>query len=553
MQRLKMAHKLWAAVLLIVVVLMAVIGFAGYRSSVTQQASDQAAQQMRSRTELAIQWMGLTEANAARTLVLALTSEASVEATFKPMIAEASGRISKVQKALQELAVSAEDKAQMDRVAAARQQVLTLLGQIGQLKAAGDVAQASTLAEQRFKPAIAAYMQSLQVFVDLQQKAAADSQLQMAGVRMQTVKMAGLAVLLLVVGIAAGAFFLIRSMQLPLQAAQAMAERIARGDLRVGEKVDRHDEFGELLRTQQNMCQALNDMVAEVRHSADSIATASAEIAGGNQDLSARTEQTSSNLQQTAAAMEEFTSTIQNSASNAGQARNTASSAASLAQRGGEVVGSMVVTMDEIRQSSQKIGDIIGVIDGIAFQTNILALNAAVEAARAGEQGRGFAVVASEVRSLARRSGDAAKEIRALIGASETRVQNGIRLVQSVGASMDDIVKSVQNASTMIAEVTEASVQQSAGVTQVNQAVSQLDQMTQQNAALVEESAAAAQSLREQAEHLKQAVSMFRIDETVSHHGYAQAAIASVARGTASGALPRSAAVARQPALVHED
>ncbi|NIF83798.1 HAMP domain-containing protein [Comamonas sp. Tr-654] len=553
MQRLKMAHKLWAAVLLIVVVLMAVVGFAAYRSSVTQQASDQAAQQMRSRTELAIQWMGLTEANAARTLVLALTSEASVEATFKPAIAEASGRISKVQKALQELAVSAEDKAQMDRVAAARQQVLTLLGQIGQLKAAGDVAQASTLAEQRFKPAIAAYMQSLQVFVDLQQKAAADSQLQMAGVRMQTVKMAGLAVLLLVVGIAAGAFFLIRSMQLPLQAAQAMAERIARGDLRVGEKVQRHDEFGELLRTQQSMCRALNDMVAEVRHSADSIATASAEIAGGNQDLSARTEQTSSNLQQTAAAMEEFTSTIQNSASSAGQARNTASSAASLAQRGGEVVGSMVVTMDEIRQSSQKIGDIIGVIDGIAFQTNILALNAAVEAARAGEQGRGFAVVASEVRSLARRSGDAAKEIRALIGTSETRVQNGIRLVQSVGASMDDIVKSVQNASTMIAEVTEASVQQSAGVTQVNQAVSQLDQMTQQNAALVEESAAAAQSLREQAEHLKQTVSMFRIDDLGSSHGYAQAAIASAARGTASAALPRSGAVVRQPALAHED
>ena len=553
MQRLKMAHKLWAAVLLIVAVLIAVIGLAGYRSSVTQQASDQAAQQMRSRTELAIEWMGLTEANAVRTLALALSSEASVEASFKPAMAETSDRISRVQKALQALAVSAEDKAQMERVSAARQQVLTLRQQIAQLKDQGETVRALALAEQSFKPAIAAYLQSLRAFVELQKKAAADSQLQMAELRMATVKIAGVVVLLVVLGIAAGAFFLIRSMQSPLLAAQLMAERIAGGDLRVGETVQRHDEFGALLRTQQDMCRALNDMVAQVRHSADSIATASAEIAGGNQDLSARTEQTSSNLQQTAAAMEEFTSTIQNSASSAEQARSTASGAAALAQRGGEVVASMVVTMDEIRQSSQKIGDIIGVIDGIAFQTNILALNAAVEAARAGEQGRGFAVVASEVRSLAQRSGDAAKEIRTLIGTSEARVQNGIRLVQSVGESMDDIVKSVQNASTMISEVSEASVQQSAGVTQVNQAISQLDQMTQQNAALVEESAAAAQSLREQAEQLTQTVSMFRMDDLRSSQMHAKAAIESVAKRPTSTLRPRPSGAARQPALAHQE
>ncbi|EHN65188.1 methyl-accepting chemotaxis protein [Comamonas testosteroni] len=553
MQRLKMAHKLWAAVLLIVAVLIAVIGFAGYRSSVTQQVSDQTAQQMRSRTELAIEWMGLTEANAVRTLALALSSEASVEASFKPAMAETSDRISRVQKALQALAVSAEDKAQMERVSAARQQVLTLRQQIAQLKNQGEAVRALALAEQSFKPAIAAYLQSLQAFVDLQKKAAADSLLQMAELRMATVKIAGVVVLFVVLGIAAGAFFLIRSIQSPLLAAQVMAERIAGGDLRVGETVQRHDEFGALLRTQQDMCRALNDMVAQVRHSADSIATASAEIAGGNQDLSARTEQTSSNLQQTAAAMEEFTSTIQNSASSAEQARSTASGAAALAQRGGEVVASMVVTMDEIRQSSQKIGDIIGVIDGIAFQTNILALNAAVEAARAGEQGRGFAVVASEVRSLAQRSGDAAKEIRTLIGTSEARVQNGISLVQSVGESMDNIVKSVQNASTMISEVSEASVQQSAGVTQVNQAISQLDQMTQQNAALVEESAAAAQSLREQAEQLTQTISMFRMDDLRSSHLHAKAGIESVAKGTASTVRPRPSGAARQPALAHQE
>ena len=316
----------------------------------------------------------------------------------------------------------------------------------------------------------------------------------------------------LLLAIIVGAYYLIRSIVLPLQQATALAGCIAEGDLSQRETITRADEFGELLHSLYAMSDSLGRMVYQVRQSTDSIATASAEIAAGNHDLSARTEQTSSNLQETAAAMEQFTSTIQQSASSAQQASSLAAGASGVARRGGEVVTQVVSTMEAIQHSSQKIADIIGVIDGIAFQTNILALNAAVEAARAGEQGRGFAVVASEVRSLAGRSAEAAKEIKQLIGTSVEKVEAGSRLVQDAGTTMQDIVQSVQRVNDMIGEITAASTEQSAGVSQVNQAVGNLDQMTQQNAALVEESAAAAQSLREQAEQLAQVVSMFKVN-----------------------------------------
>ena len=309
-----------------------------------------------------------------------------------------------------------------------------------------------------------------------------------------------------------GAAALIRSIQQPLAQANALAARIASGDLSAQEQVARGDEFGELLRALYAMSASLGRMVQQVRQSTDSIATASSQIASGNHDLSARTEQTASNLQQTAAAMEEFSSTISQSAHSAQQASTLAAGASGVARRGGEVVGQVVSTMEEINHSSQKIADIIGVIDSIAFQTNILALNAAVEAARAGEQGRGFAVVASEVRSLAGRSAQAAKEIKDLITASVERVGAGQRLVQDAGTTMHDIVQSVQRVTDMIGEITSASTEQSTGIAQVAQAVGNLDQMTQQNAALVEQSAAAAQSLREQAQQLAQVVSVFRVD-----------------------------------------
>jgi methyl-accepting chemotaxis protein len=259
------------------------------------------------------------------------------------------------------------------------------------------------------------------------------------------------------------------------------------------------------------MNESLGKVVGDVRASTDSISTASQEIATGNTDLSSRTEQTASNLQQAASSMEQLTGTVKQSADSARQANQLASSAAEVAARGGNVVSQVVTTMDEINASSKKISDIIGVIDGIAFQTNILALNAAVEAARAGEQGRGFAVVASEVRSLAGRSAEAAREIKGLIGASVDKVEAGSRLVADAGATMTEIVGSVQRVSDIIGEITAASSEQSDGIGQINTSVIHLDQMTQQNAALVEESAAAAESLKEQAKRLAQVVSVFKL------------------------------------------
>jgi len=265
------------------------------------------------------------------------------------------------------------------------------------------------------------------------------------------------------------------------------------------------------------MNESLSRMVQKVRQTTNSIATASAEIATGNHDLSVRTEQTSSNLQATASAMEQLTGNVQHSADNARQASQLATSASGVAQKGGSVVEQVVHTMNEINGSSKKIADIIGVIDGIAFQTNILALNAAVEAARAGEQGRGFAVVAGEVRSLAQRSAEAAKEIKSLIENSVEKVEFGSQLVTDAGKTMNEIVNSVRRVADVIGEITAAANEQSAGIAQINNSVANLDQMTQQNAALVEESAAAAQSLREQADQLAEAVSVFRVEDGMSN------------------------------------
>ena len=302
----------------------------------------------------------------------------------------------------------------------------------------------------------------------------------------------------------------------PLAHAQTFADQITSGDLS-GELTDSgKDETAHLSQALRQMQQALRLMVGDVRVSAESIAVASAEVAHGNNDLSGRTEQAASSLQQTASSMEQLTTTVRQSAEAAAQANQLAGSASDVARRGGAVVSQVVDTMNEIHTSSRKIADIIGTIDGIAFQTNILALNAAVEAARAGEQGRGFAVVASEVRSLAQRSAAAAKDIKALIGSSVDKVESGGRLVADAGRTMQEIVASVQRVADIIGEITAAAGEQSAGIGQVNVAVNQLDQMTQQNAALVEESAAAADSLRSQADKLSGTVANFRLGDAAA-------------------------------------
>ena len=300
-----------------------------------------------------------------------------------------------------------------------------------------------------------------------------------------------------------------RRMVQELDKAVHVSEQVAAGNLAVQVSSTRQDEIGTMLRSLGRMVVQLNDSMQTVRVATDAIAFASIEIASGNVDLSQRTELTSANLQQTSGAMSQLSSTVRQSADSAAQANQLAASAAAVAQRGGDDVSQVVATMEAINTSSRKIADIIGTIDGIAFQTNILALNAAVEAARAGEQGRGFAVVAGEVRNLAQRSAEAAREIKTLIGASVEKVDSGSRQVKAAGATMSEIVASVQRVSNIIGEITAASQEQSTGIGQVEGSVNHLDQMTQQNAALVEESAAAAESLREQARTLGDVVGRF--------------------------------------------
>ncbi len=301
----------------------------------------------------------------------------------------------------------------------------------------------------------------------------------------------------------------------PLEQARGLAQAIASGDLSQRMQVEGKDEVADLQRALDAMRAGLGSMVSQVRDSSESIATASREIATGNQDLSSRTEQTASNVQQTVSSISHLSGNVQHTAASAQTANQLAATASQAAQRGGAVVGQAVQSMRSISQASQKIGDIIGLIDSIAFQTNILALNAAVEAARAGEQGRGFAVVASEVRSLAQRSAAAASEIKGLIDNSVTAVDGGVRLVEEAGRVMEEIVGGVKRVSDTIGEISVASTSQSDGIGNVSQAVNEIDRMTQQNAALVEESAAAAESMREQADRLAQVVRQFRIDNEV--------------------------------------
>ncbi|WP_299535997.1 methyl-accepting chemotaxis protein [uncultured Herbaspirillum sp.] len=307
------------------------------------------------------------------------------------------------------------------------------------------------------------------------------------------------------------AWWVTRSITRPLNEAVDVASAVAQGDLTIQIGETTKDETGMLLASLKAMNQNLHRIVSEVRTGSDTINTASSEIATGNLDLSSRTEEQAGALEETASAMEELTSTVKQNADNARQANSLATTASEVAAQGGNVVGQVVQTMGEINDASRKIVDIISVIDGIAFQTNILALNAAVEAARAGEQGRGFAVVASEVRTLAQRSASAAKEIKALIDDSVSRVDNGSRLVEQAGATMSEVVASVRRVTDVVAEISAASNEQSDGIEQINHAIVQMDEVTQQNAALVEQAAAAAQSLQEQSGRLVETVSIFKL------------------------------------------
>jgi methyl-accepting chemotaxis protein-1 (serine sensor receptor) len=352
--------------------------------------------------------------------------------------------------------------------------------------------------------------------------------------------LAGMAFGLLLAGVIGAA--LVRGIVRPLEEAVRIAGAVAGGDLTQAIEVKSNDETGRLMRALKDMNDGLVQIVGQVRGGTDTIATASGQIAAGNLDLSSRTEQQAGALEETASSMEELTSTVKQNADNARQANALAVSASEVAGKGGAVVAQVVDTMRAIDASSTKIADIIGVIDGIAFQTNILALNAAVEAARAGEQGRGFAVVATEVRNLAQRSAAAAKEIKGLIDDSVQKVHQGSELVDQAGATMADIVQSVSRVTDIMAEITAASQEQTAGIEQVNSAITQMDQTTQQNAALVEEASAAAQSLQEEAATLARVVGTFRLNAQAQAGRPAPAARPAAAPGTALAVAPRAAA-----------
>ena len=543
MKNISVTRKLWISVLCIVVGMVGLAGFVGssaYRFQKQQEAQEVI---LSKRMADASHWAALTKTNAVRTLAVVLSTDPSVGEEFSPTIAATSAQISKVQKSLEEADLSEADKAQMARIALMRSDMIKVRQQVMKLKETGKVEESVQIVQATYKPVVDKYLEGLQAFVDLQGAAMAEMRTEMASTRASMGLWASVGMLGLVVAIVLGANWLINSIRRPLVQANQIAERIAAGDLSTQVGVDRSDEFGQLLLSLRNMNQALGGMIQEVRHGTDSIAQASAEIAMGNQDLSQRTEETSGRLQQAATAMAQLTSTLQQTAGNAQQATQLAEQASGVAQRGGAVVGQVVSTMNDIHASSQKIADIIGVIDGIAFQTNILALNAAVEAARAGEQGRGFAVVASEVRSLAGRSADAAKEIKQLIQASVERVADGARLVNEAGGTMQEIVQSIERVTLTMAEINAVAAEQRDGIAQVSEAVSSLDQMTQQNAALVEESAAASQSLNEQSQNMKSVVGRFKVPGAQDMLGLPRAAHAP--RSIGGQPAPRPSALAR--------
>ncbi|MDH0862912.1 methyl-accepting chemotaxis protein [Mitsuaria sp. GD03876] len=446
-----------------------------------------------------------------RTTAIAVSADAGLATFFTQAAAESTKVSTELQQQLDKLLTTPEERASFERIGELRKSYLSLRDAIAEAKKQGDAARARQIFDERFQGAAQDYKESIRQVVQ-QQRDQLDGVMKSLAETNQRARIALVVfgVVALVVG-GALAMWLTRSITGPLGRAAEVADAIARFDLTGRIDAAGGDETGRLLQSLDAMQGALLRLIGEVRGSTDSIGTASAEIASGNMDLSARTEQTASNLQQAAASLTQLTGTVRQTADAATTANQLAGSAAETAQRGGAVMGQVVATMGEISDSSRRIADIIGTIDGIAFQTNILALNAAVEAARAGEQGRGFAVVAGEVRSLAQRSAEAAKEIKSLIATSVERVESGSRLVSDAGTTMTDIVTSVQRVTDIIAEIRAASQEQSDGINQVNAAVGHLDQMTQQNAALVEEAASAAESLKDQSQRLSTAIAVFRL------------------------------------------
>jgi methyl-accepting chemotaxis protein len=511
--RMRIGPRLALAFVLVLVLATVATSAALLTARANAQATEQMMALPLAKERLVSDWYVLTYSAIARTSMIARSSDNTLSVAFAKPIADSVVRATEVVKKIEPLLSAPEEKAKLDQVVTLRAKYQALKVKVMDAKKAGDAAAAERLYLDQFEPAAQAYSSGLHDLLDLQRQTI---DRMTASIRASYEERARLVVLLnvlLVVLGALAAWLITRSITRPLADAVRVAETVAGGDLTTAFEHDRKDEFGGLMVSLQAMNDGLVSVVSEVQQGTRAIADASSEIASGNLDLSTRTEQQAGSLEETASSVEELTAAVRNNADNASQANRMAQAASQVAVRGGDIVGKVVDTMGAIDSASRKIVDIIGVIDGIAFQTNILALNAAVEAARAGEQGRGFAVVASEVRNLAQRSATAAKEIKALIGDSVAQVDTGTALVRQAGATIGEVVASVARVTDIMAGITSASHEQRVGIEQVNAAIVHMDQTTQQNAALVEQAAAAAASMQEQAARLEQMVRRFRLAE----------------------------------------
>ena len=524
MNHLKIGTRLGLAfgLILLITALIATVGV--WRLSTLKEATVRISSVEIERNELAMHWKAAIDLNWVRASAALKTSDAAYIASLGAEMASTTKEVTEGQKKLEGLMEGPKSKELLANVAAARKTYIDARAKLLERKKAGE--DVFALVDSELRPLAQNYIKALEVVTKYthDELIAFEESVLSTAITSQWMLGVGAGVSLLL-----GLWFAVfatRSITTPVQRAVEAAEEISKGNLSIDIDAHGKDEPARLLHALAEMQQSLSRIVGHVREGSENVATASSEIAQGNNDLSARTEQQASALQQTAASMEQLNSTVRQNADNARQANHLAMSASTVAVHGGEVVGQVVETMKGINDSSRKISDIISVIDGIAFQTNILALNAAVEAARAGEQGRGFAVVASEVRNLAGRSADAAKEIKSLITASVERVEQGTVLVDKAGATMIEVVTAIRSVTDIMGEISAASNEQSQGVSQVGEAVTQMDQVTQQNAALVEEMAAAASSLNNQAQGLVSTVAFFKLspaDEQSAQANRAQA------------------------------